>query len=286
MRKIAARFLISIVFLLCVCNPSGAVLRLHFIAVGHGDAVLIEEDGSGVALVDAGKPQAGPVVLDYLAGLGIRKLDHLFVTHNHEDHVGSVPLILDSIEVGIIHHTGMVDDWEAAQAFADYLATGQWLVDVTDAGDIPISRGDLNIEVLSPLKEETEGKTVDPNRYSLVLLVTYGEVKILLPADIDKDREKWLIDRYGPRLDCRAMKASHHASRRGNCKQFLEAVSPEVVVVTVGPNTWGYPSDKTLNRLRQHCPTVLRTDEVGTVILETDGKSLSVSLPESEGQNP
>lgn len=273
---------ISIVFLLGFghISTSRADLRVHFIAVGCGDAVFIEKDGEAVALVDAGPPEAGPIVLRYLQSLGFTSLEHLFVTHTHADHVGGIPLILDSLDVGVVHHTGMVDNWEAAQTFAAYLASGQWLVEVTNRGDVPVAEGCLTMEVLSPLREKTDGRSVDPNHDSMVLLITYGSVKILLPADIDADRESWLVEQFGSQLQSEAMKACHHASKQGNSRLFLKTVQPRIVVVSVGPNPWGYPDENTLVRLHQYSPIVLRTDRVGTVILQTDGKTLHVVQPE------
>jgi competence protein ComEC len=272
--------LTAVIILALMTAVSSAVVRVHFINVGHGDAILIEEDGEGLALVDAGKPEVGHVVLDYIRSQGIEGIDHLFVTHDHRDHLGGVPMILDSLDVGTVYHTGMVHDWPEAQLLNQYLQTGNWLIEVVGAGDVPVKRGQLAIEVLSPVKEVVAGKTVDANPNSMALLVTHGSVKVLLTADIFTGREAWLIEHCGESLQCQAMKASHHASALGNSAEFLRAVNPEVIVVTVGENEWGYPNKETMIRLSQHCPLVLRTDEVGTVVLESDGNELEVVRPE------
>ena len=269
------------VLTLTICSVlSSAAVRVHFIDVGHGDAILIEVDGDGLALVDTGKPEKASVVLDYIRSLGIESIDHLFVTHNHRDHVGGIPLILDSLDVGMVYHTGMVHDWPEAQLFNQYLETGNWLTEVVGAGDLPVDRENLTIAVLSPDKEEAAGKTVDANPNSMVLLVTYGSVKLLLTADIYRERETWLIEQYGDHLKSQAMKAAHHGSALGNSAEFLATVQPEVVIVTVGQNEWGYPNPNTMARLSQYCPVVLRTDEVGTVVLESDGTELRIVQPE------
>lgn len=281
MKKILIYFIGILLYLIRITSCEAGV-RFHFINVGHGDAILIEKEGEGLALVDGGTPDAGVIVLDYLRAQGIQKLDHLFVTHSHNDHCGGALVILDSLEIIMIHHTGMVHDWEPAATFQRMIQSGKWLVDVTDAGDVPVQDDELTIEVLSPLKEEVNGKPADPNPNSMVLLVNHGEVKVLLTADIYSEREKWLIDRFGDRLKCQAMKASHHASKKGNCKEFLQAVRPDVIVVTVGPNDWGYPLEKTIQRLQKHCPEVLRTDKDGAVILRSDGKTLTVEKPGDE----
>ncbi|MFH1861250.1 MAG: MBL fold metallo-hydrolase [bacterium] len=282
MKKFQLSLLSCAILIAALTWTARANLRLHFIAVGHGDAILIEEDGRGMALVDAGLPQAGGIVLDYLRTQSIHRLEHLFVTHTHDDHVGGVPLILDSLEVGVIHHTGMVDNHERAALFTRYLQRGNWQVDTVNVGDVPVEDDRLRLEVLSPERSQVAGRRADPNPNSLVLLLTYGAVKVLLAADIDSEREQWLIEKYGSKLKCQVLKAAHHASDNGNCLKFLQTVQPQVMVVCVGPSQWGYPSPQTMERLRANCPEVFRTDEVGTVVLESDGKRVVVVQPEGE----
>jgi len=275
MLRSAQHFLIALAALASFPAAADAsVVRLHFIAVGHGDAILIEQDQVAIALIDAGPPDCAAVVLKYLRGRGHDSIAHLFITHSHDDHIGGVPLLLDSMGIGQIHVTGRVEKREPVELLNQRLRSGAWVVDTLGAGDIPVQNSDLKIEVLSPLKDEAAGRLVDPNANSLVLLVQHDSVKVLLTADIDRDREAWLIQRYGPKLRSQAIKASHHASSSGNSAEFLRMVDPDIIVVTVGPSKWGYPSSQTIKRLHAFCLTVLRTDSVGTVILQSDGKTI------------
>ncbi len=276
---------LGVISALLIASTSGpaADVRLHFIAVGHGDAILIEQVGRGCALVDAGYPEAGAKVVNYIRSLGTEQVDHLFATHTHDDHIGGLPTVLDSLKVGVIHHTGMLDDRESARRFNCYLESGKWAIDTVDCGEIIALSNELKIEVLSPMKAETAGKSVSPNASSMVLLVEHREVQILLTADIDAEHEKWLIQRYGDKLKSQVLKAAHHASETGNCAEFLEVVRPEIIVVMVGPSKWGYPAETTMQRLKAHCSKVLRTDEVGSVILESDGRSVKIISP-GEGE--
>ncbi len=261
---------------------SASELRLHFIAVGHGDAILIEQDQSAIALVDAGPPGCAMAVLSYLRGLHHDSLEHLFITHTHDDHIGGVPLLLDSMDISRIHLTGMIEKREAVELLNQRLQTHSWLVDTLGAGDVPVQSSDLKIEVLSPLRAEAANREVDPNGHSMVLLVQHDSVRILLTADIDRDRENWLVRHYGPRLRSQAMKASHHASPSGNSAEFLRIVDPDIIIVMVGPSQWGYPSSETMERLHAFCPTVLRTDSVGTVVLRSDGKTIQIMTDEGD----
>jgi len=274
-------FLVGLAVLLANFHPVLASdLWMHFIPVGHGDAVLIEADHQAIALVDAGSPESASAVLNYLKNRGFSRIEHLFITHSHDDHVGGVPTILDSLRVGTVHLTGMPEDRDAKTHLDRYLQSGKWIVDTVDCGEAPVQSENLKIEVLSPPRAETAGQPVSPNLHSLVLLVTHGQVKVLLPANIDAGREKWLVTKYGEKLRSQAMKASHHASPYGNCEELLQTVKPQIVVVTVGPGEWGYPSEETIACLEMCCPDVSRTDEVGAVILHSDGRTIVRLKPE------
>ncbi|HEX7344545.1 MAG TPA: MBL fold metallo-hydrolase [bacterium] len=251
-------------------------LRLHFIAVGHGDAILIEQDHSAIALVDAGPPESAVAVLNCLRDLHHDSIEHLFITHTHDDHIGGVPSLLDSLVIGRIHVTGMIERRKPVELLNQRLQSGGWRVDTLGAGDVPIQSSDLRIEVLSPLKAEAANREVDLNGHSMVLSVQHDSVRVLLTADIDRDRENWLVRHYGPRLRSQAMKASHHASSSGNSAEFLQMVDPDIIVISVGSSQWNYPSSETMERLHAFCPTVLRTDSVGTVVLRSDGKTIQV----------
>jgi beta-lactamase superfamily II metal-dependent hydrolase len=178
----------------------------------------------------------------------------------------------------------MRDDQPAGQAYSEKIRSRCRAVDTTDVGEMPVQFENLSIEVLSPLQVETADRKVDPNANSMVLLVTHGEVKFLLAADVDSRREQWLIRMHGAKLRSSVLKAAHHASDAGNSEEFLRQVQPEAVIVSTGPSEYGYPSQRTLQRLHRYCPTVLRTDEDGTIIISSDGKNISIST--SQEQNP
>lgn len=272
-------FIFTFILAFCSAAAMASVVQVHFIAVGHGDAILIELDGKALALVDAGQAKAGDSLLAYLRGRGITRIPHLFATHTHPDHVGSMCMILDSLRVGTVHVTGMVDTWGPAADLTEHLQTGRWAIDTTDVGEVPIRKGDFKIEVLSPPADETAGKTGDLNANSMVLLLTHGKVRILLAADIDQNRQEWLVKRFGSRLESAALKVPHHGSGGGYSEAFVQTVKPTFAVISVGPNGWGYPSTETIRKLNEEVAVVLRTDEVGTIILQSDGSKAAVISP-------
>lgn len=75
-------------------------------------------------------------------------------------------------------------------------------------------------------------------------------------------------------LQAVVLKAPHHGSATGIVLEFAALVRPQVVVISVGPNSFGHPSPETLRFWQEQKATVLRTDTDGAVIFETDGKRL------------
>jgi competence protein ComEC len=59
--------------------PSGS-LSVSFIDVGQGDGVLVQAGGESY-LIDAGRAEEGPNVVDFLRGRGVESLDGIVVTN-------------------------------------------------------------------------------------------------------------------------------------------------------------------------------------------------------------
>ena len=77
-------------------------------------------------------------------------------------------------------------------------------------------------------------------------------------------------------LDADVLKVSHHGSRTASTAEFLRAVSPAYAVISVGENGYGHPSDEVLARLAAVGAKVFRTDKAGTVVMISDGETVSV----------
>ena len=79
-------------------------------------------------------------------------------------------------------------------------------------------------------------------------------------------------------LDAEVLKVGHHGSQTSTTNAFLDAVTPQDAVISVGAgNTYGHPTQETLDRLAAHGATVYRTDLNGTAVLTSDCTSYSIS---------
>ena len=113
------------------------------------------------------------------------------------------------------------------------------------------------------------------NDASIVLRIDYGKTSFLFTGDAEDWSEYMMID-AGAELRADVLKVGHHGSRTSSTAEFLEAVSPALAVISVGKdNGYGHPAAEVLDRLEAAGALVLRTDELGTIILTSDGETVS-----------
>jgi competence protein ComEC len=116
----------------------------------------------------------------------------------------------------------------------------------------------------------------EPNNHSVVLHLQMGRISFLLPGDIEAPIERNLVFADAP-LNATVLKSPHHGSKTSSSEIFLEAVNPQVVVISVGEdNRFGHPSSEVLECYVERGLTVLRTDQRGTIEFSTDGERLWV----------
>jgi beta-lactamase superfamily II metal-dependent hydrolase len=113
----------------------------------------------------------------------------------------------------------------------------------------------------------------DVNEDSLVLLVEYGEFQALFAGDAGFPAEAAMQGRLR-RVDL--LKVGHHGSRGSTGDAWLDALAPQVAVISLGRNDYGHPAAATLERLRVHGVAVHRTDVEGTITVVTDGRRMTV----------
>jgi competence protein ComEC len=103
----------------------------------------------------------------------------------------------------------------------------------------------------------------------------YGDVSFLFTGDAEKESEMRMIRSFGSFLRSTVLKVAHHGSDSGTSQEFLDAVRPDVALVSVGlHNRFRHPSAALLRRLDAARVRVLRTDRDGAVVLATDGRSV------------
>ncbi len=249
-------------------------LEVIFINVGQGDAILVKDPGGFNILIDGGLPSAGPLLIDFLREQEIDKLDVIVATHPHNDHFGGLTALLrlDDIPVRAVYHNGYPSSTRTWRDFVDAVhEEGLALEELHYPQEI--SWGEIEVEVLNPLSNLEE---MEPNDVSIVLLFTYGKMRFLLTADIDRKVEGQVLERY-QQLEADFLKVAHHGDATSTGSDFISAVKPREAVIQVGENRSGQPSLDVVQRLEKSGARVWRTDRHGHISLVTDGQTYAIS---------
>ena len=245
--------------------PEG--LRITFLDVGQGDGALLQVR-EGAVLVDEGAPEAD--VAGQLRGLGLRSLSMIVLTHPQHDHVGGAAKVLDRVHVSAVLDPAIPSESTDERAALAAARRHRVRVIVARAGE-GFRIGALRLRVLWPNGPGSPGD--DPNNHAIVLLASYGQVDALLTADAESDVTGHL---HIPPVEI--LKVAHHGSDDPGLDRLLEQIDPRVAVISVGAhNDYGHPTASTIATLAA-VPglAVYRTDRDGRVVVESDGKAMTV----------
>ncbi|UMT74738.1 DNA internalization-related competence protein ComEC/Rec2 [Staphylococcus roterodami] len=283
-RKFKLTFIYTLVlFLLLLVFPTNQHHKITMLNVGQGDSILYEAGNNQNVLIDTG----GKVITDNaqnnfsiskyhilptLNERGINKLEYLILTHPHNDHIGEVEYIMSHLKIKyLVIYSSSYNDKMLLSLSNLSKRYNVKLLDARQVGDFRIGESDFTF-----LNSYIQGSQ-DKNEYSIVTLINYHNKKVLLMGDATKNNEEILLKKYHlPKVDI--LKVGHHGSKTSSSAQFIEAVQPNISLISSGKNNiYRLANKEVINRLKSFHSQIYDSKYNGQVTIDLD-ENLKVTL--------
>jgi competence protein ComEC len=250
-------------FLLLPAPPAPGELQLTALDVGQGTAVLLRTAHHAL-LYDTGPKYSAEansgnrIIVPFLRGEGVRRLDGMMVSHDDLDHAGGALSILKSMPVG----------WMASPLPEGHALHGHARRDLHCFAGQSWTWDGVHFEVLHPAPESYATEVKD-NDLSCVLKATSPYGSVLMAGDIERLSEAKLAERDGKSLKADVLLVPHHGSKTSSTVEFVEKVHPAAAVFTVGyRNRFGHPKQEVVDRYRAVGSGLYRSDRDGAVMFD------------------
>lgn len=246
-------------------------LQICMFDVGQGDGIYIRTPSHTHILVDGGsssKQKIGTYVLkNGVKYYGGDSLDYVILSHLDKDHYSGVSELLESGEIMIKNLVlpCIANPDEAYRQMEKLAGQRGCNLIYMKRGDY-IRIGEVGISCMHPKNREY----IDKNEGSLVFLLSFRKFDMLFTGDMTNQVEQMLMQDFPKKVE--VLKVSHHGSETASGESFVEALSPEVALLSVGAgNRYGHPAPSVMETLTKYCNKIYLTKDSGAITIDSDG---------------
>ncbi len=253
--------------------------RLIVMDVGQGQCALLLSGDYNI-MIDCGSSSSnrdvGLEIPMFLKRNGIYSIDALIVSHYHDDHTNAARQVMSQIKVKQLFMPDIDDGSAVKSALAEAASAKGCKITNVDR-NMAIDTGEAKITLITDCMYRPI-VTSDANENNLVVRADYNDTSALIMGDLEEEDEGYLTECGF--AECDVLLVAHHGSSTSSCEYFLNCATPELSVISVGrDNSYGHPTEDTLERLSKYSAAVFRTDTDGSVVIDaSDGGKLKCTL--------
>lgn len=274
MKKIRKIFLLIFFLFLISCSNKNIkdLFNIIFFDVNQGDSSLISYNNISI-LIDTGEKEFIDNVINTIKSRNIKTLDYVILTHDHSDHSSGFPEIYKNFKVNNVILPGIFKN-DTFNEVKSLIKNSKTKLLYIDKPSILNLKNDFKLKFLCDFSNPVE----EFNDSSLVFQASVKDFDVLYTGDIEEDKQIELLDMN---IKSEILKVPHHGAYnndKNNVKKFIEKVNPYISVISVGNNSYGHPNKNTLNILNDVNSKILRTDQLGNIIISCDMKNNTLTI--------
>ncbi len=239
------------------------VFRVIFFNVGQGQSILIESPAGFQILVDGGPSSQIVSFLGEALPFYDHHLDAIILTHSDRDHLYGLLELFRRYSVDQLFLPEFLGESETVRLFRQRLARLPSLQVIEATAQSDFEKAGLKIDFLAPRKEWSTAGLAE-NDLGLVFALRYQALDLLFMGDASSELETRLLKELP---DVEVLQVGHHGSNTSTSASFLQRITPRLAIISVGPNSYGHPRPEVLERLKAVGAHILRTDQLGHILL-------------------